>query len=185
MLPFFSFLLFYDCSLFWYQRFNPHAYWSCHFLVFFCVFIKASGGKRRYRQMAQPWYRFLQRTSNGMKSSSISVLWNGQRGVTVLFWTTFLHWQNGLSTFAVILEARSCQVWLLPNEVTHVATRCCSRSAVLLELPQYQNIWGANLVSDVDAGEKRGKSSCLNEKFNIGTYCFVAFVQLVFQVRKA
>ena len=46
-----------------------------------------------------------------------------QRGVKVLFWTTFLHWQNGLSTVAVILEARSRQVWLLPNEVTHVATR--------------------------------------------------------------
>ena len=51
--------------------------------------------------------------------------------------------------------------------------------------PSISEHLGSKFGGDDDAGEKRGKSSCLKEKFNINTYCFVAFVQLVFQERKA
>ena len=123
MLPFFSFLLFYDCPLFWYQRFNPHAYWYCHFLVFSCVLQRAVVEKEDIVKWLNHNIAYSRKHQMGWNRAQSLFFEINQRGVKVLFWTTFLHWQNGLSTVAVILEARSRQVWLLPNEVTHVATR--------------------------------------------------------------
>ena len=51
--------------------------------------------------------------------------------------------------------------------------------------PSISEHLGSKFGGDGDAAKKRGKFSCIKEKFNIGAYCFVAFVQLVFQVRKA